>query len=78
MMFLSGLSITSYIFDWSENFDLCYKTHSVVFYYMGSQFTTTFSDKIHTVHNFFMHEAYPYSLEVYMVLHCVHFLWLFL
>ena len=33
---------------------------------------------IHNVHTLFMHEAYPYSLQVYMVLHCICFLWLFL
>ena len=29
--------------------------------------------KIHTVHTLFMHEGHPCFLQVYLVLHCVHF-----
>ena len=38
--------------------------------------TNNLWNKVHTVHTLFMHEADPCSLQVYMVFHCVHFLYL--
>ena len=77
MVFFSGLVITSYIFDFSEIFGFLFSKdiqllNHMVFCYIGSKFTFFFYIKST------MHEAYPYSLMVYMVLHCVNFLWLFL
>jgi hypothetical protein len=50
----------------------------MVFWYKNSQFTLLFLDNIHIVHTLFIYVAFPYSLQVYMVLFCVHFRWLFL
>ena len=66
----------------SENVALCFKAQSAVKSYgvllYGFSIRNNFRNIIHTVHTLFMHEAHPCSLQVYLVLHCVHFLWLFL
>ena len=69
------------VFFVSENFALCFKTHSAVkSYYVllyGFSIHNNFWNTIYTVHTFLMHEAHTSSL-VCLMLHCVHFLWLFL
>ena len=71
MMFISGLVITSYIFDLSELLFSVFKRHSVVKSYGVLLYEFLIHIfliyKIHKVHTLFMHEAYPYSLQVYMV-----------